>query len=286
MLFGRFSPFCFFFCDHNTIHCLSHCPFSLLLLHNIIDKNGEVFRPLLALSPLPPSLSLVCGVSSVPAIVLTNFHHQIGNWLRLFLMLCEYMCACVFALRTPKRRLRFIVIVLYVKWHLKINLWFNCQVLCVCVCFDCCYIVFVSLFPHCTHTHTGEMGCTWKEKTKITTTTTASSTAATHSIQGEAAKKQVFKFIVRHYYSLIRLGAGFCFLIFIFACSLQKNVMSAWGTIFFLYLRSFDRDGVSIDPMPTNGFAVCRHNSNQKQMCDRQNRKSHQQHWNNNNQMY
>lgn len=205
-----------------------------------------------------------------------------------------YVCVCahVSALRTPKRRLRFIVIVLYVKWHLKINLWFNCQVLCVLWLLLYC---FYFSFP----------ACTWKEKkrkekteiTKTTTiTTTTASTTATHSIQGKTATKQVFKFTVRHYYSLIRLGSWFCFFICIFACSLQKNVMSAWGTIFRICAHSIEREFLSIDSMLNNDFAVCRHhnnsnNKNKYRMCDRRNLKTksknqHQQQWNNNNQMY
>lgn len=109
---------------------------------------------------------------------------------------------------------------------------------CVCVCALIVAILFLFLSFPALQTHTGKMGCTWKEKTKITKTTTTAPTTATHSIQGKAAQKQVFKFIVRHHYSLIRLGSGFCFFGFIFACSLQKNVMSAWGTIFRICAHS------------------------------------------------
>lgn len=115
--------------NYNTIHRLSHCPFSFITTRQHLSTMKV----------------------AAAAIIHTNFlHHQIGNWLCLFFVRCFflhfiYFNACVRTHQTAV--LRFIVIVLYVKWHLKINLWFNCQCRSsnssvLCVFFDCCCTIF------------------------------------------------------------------------------------------------------------------------------------------------
>lgn len=98
----------------------------------------------------------------------------------------------------------------------------------VCVCALIVAILFLSMFPLIViartqiHRQTG-MNMNRNEKTK----TTKTATAVTHSIQGKAAEKQVFKFIERHYYSLIRLGSRFCIPVFLHAHSQKNAAMSA-----------------------------------------------------------
>lgn len=110
-----------------------------------------------------------------------------------------------------------------------------------------------------------------RKDTKITkTTTTTATTTTTHSIQGKAAMKQVFKFIVRHYYSLIRLKLLVLFLSVVLFLHAHSSKRMWWVRVRYNFFsrrtsRAHLIERVSIvDPIPKKNvlFTHCRQANN------------------------